>query len=230
MKPDIDLLTRSLTALIRDGSLPVDMEYTLWQSGVYSLVDCIFSSQARYFATVVPMLERRLHARPGLQDDPQLTFSAFLADVDSFGTDKIERYAREVLTRQVLAGRRKVIVCYEAAQFFVERGLETIADFRALDTVAQERLILEDLRSQVRGFGEALSRYLLMRLGSPDHIKPDVMMVRFFTRLSDWTPRVSDNKDAEVMREVLRAVAPQFSLSIAQLDGAIWLHESQRKR
>jgi len=56
------------------------------------------------------------------------------------------------------------------------------------------------------------------------------MMVRFFARLSEWILRVSDGKDAEAMREVLRAVAPQFALSIAQLDGAIWLHESQRKR
>ena len=72
----------------------------------------------------------------------------------------------EVLTRNVLAGRSKVEVCYEAAQFFARLGLERKRDLQALPAPLLEHLVSHGRPcQQVRGIGPTLGRYLLMLFG-----------------------------------------------------------------
>jgi len=214
--------------LIQRRVIRLNPNFVVWQSAAYAVVDCVYSAQANYSGGVLPMLRVRLARR--LPDDPNLALSAFIADVDGFGPDKFERYARDVLTRQVLARRRKVEICYDVARFLVQRRCEYKRDFQVLDGQTLDGLILGELPNAIRGIGPTLARYLLMLLGREDHIKPDIMMTRFFAGLSTWIPRYGHQGDAETMRTVIREVAGGMGTSAARLDNAIWLHQRAQKR
>lgn len=224
---DIDALVLALRSAVHRGRIVVDPNYIEWQSGVYAVVDCVFSAQSNYESMVLPILRERLPRR--LPDRPGLRFTEFLQDVDSFGETKWDRYGREVMANlQVISGRRKVEVCHDIASFFVERGLETKADIRTMPDSDLEGLVMGPLQSQIRGIGEALARYLLILLGLESHIKPDIMIHRFFERLSSWKPRDGDRGDAEVMRKVIATVAAELGTTPSRLDNAIWQY--QRKQ
>lgn len=195
---------------------------SIWQSGVYAVADCIFSAQSRYHSVVKPMLDRWGGIRPAMVDRAGLTFSDFMAEVDAFGDDKFEEYARQVMTRHVLAGRRKVEVCYDAARFFTARGVETAEDLRAQADL--RTLILEDFQRDIRGVGPALARYLLMLLGDEDEVKPDVHILRFWNDvgLAPAAPATV----AAAFRDAARALGT----SAARLDAAVWVFSSNGGR
>jgi hypothetical protein len=182
-------LAERLRELVVSSGVLTDSPAPPWetrQSGVYSVVDCIYRVRSHYEYVVLPML-RRLATRPGLGDCPCLKFSAFLADVDRFGPDKFTSYADHVLTRNKLAGRLKVEICYDVCRFFVDRNIETIDDIREQgDSV--EKMILEDLQLDVRGIGVSLAHQLLSQIGYEDHVNLDAMIVRFWSRMNIWTP------------------------------------------
>jgi len=227
--PNVPLLIDKLRGLVDRGPIRLE-EFIVWQSGVYALLNCVFSAQARYVEVVLPMLRTRLAKRPGLADVADLTFSAFLKDVDCFGPAKFARYGAEVLTRNVLAGRSKVEVCYESALFFARLGLERRRELQALPSPLLEHLVLSDLRREVRGIGPALGKYLLMLFGQEDHIKPDVMLIRFFRGLTSWVPRIGHQGDAEIVRAVITRVAGGLGTTPARLDHAIWQYQSRQGR
>lgn len=230
-RPDPDALAAKLHSLVIEKRINPEQAGTPWlpwQSGVYALVDCIFSARLGYKAVVLRML-RRLATRPGLEDDPNLRFSAFLADVDRFGSDKYKQYAVQVLTRNRIAGRLKVEVCYEASKFLVKRGFETIADLHDLGDKL-EPLVLKDLQAAIYGVGPALAHYLLTLFGDEDHVKLDVMIGRFWARMNDWQPRLSHDGDYQVVLETFRDVASRMGSTPARLDNAIWRYESSQAR
>jgi len=220
------VLERAVRSRVEDGAIRLDGEYIVWLSAVSCVIDCVFSAQANYSATVLPMLRHRLAAR--LPDQPDLSFNEFVADIDSFGGERFEGYAREVLTRQKLARRLKVEICYDTARFFMARGIERKSGFRTLDNESLEALLLTDLREAIRGIGPTLARYLLMLLGREDHIKPDIMMTRFFAGLSEWKPRYGHRGDADIMRQVVCSVADALGTTAARLDHAIWSYQRGR--
>ncbi|HJO26487.1 MAG TPA: hypothetical protein QF730_04490, partial [Planctomycetota bacterium] len=76
--PNEDGLCTELSRLLSEGKISIDDDFWTWESGVYGLVDCVFSSQARYESVVLPMLRERLPARPGMKDTPELKFSDFM--------------------------------------------------------------------------------------------------------------------------------------------------------
>jgi hypothetical protein len=230
-RPTPDVLALKLEPLIRESKIIPEQSGTPWlpwQSGVYALVDCIFSAQSDYKGVVLPLLSRMAN-RPNLEDNPDLCFSAFIADVDKFGSDKYEQYAIQVLTRNKIAGRLKTEICCEAARFFAKRGLETMADLHALGDKL-EPLILEDLQTTIFGIGPALAHYLLTLFGDEDHVKLDVMITRFWARMKDWQPRPSHTGDYQVVLETFRNVASHMKSTPARLDNAIWNYESSQVR
>jgi hypothetical protein len=210
-----------------ETDIKIGSEYLEWQSGVYAVIDCVFSAQAKYNSMVLPILQKRLPLRLDLQDNSELKFSAFLQDMDSFGIDKFERYANEVvLNKQKISNRRKTEICYDVCHFFVKRGFETKSDLQVLSSAALQKLVLDDLQQSIRGIGLTLAKYLLMLVGDESHIKPDTMILRFFSRLSLWQPRSSNDQDAEIIRQVITTVALKHDTTPARLDHAIWLFES----
>lgn len=173
---DSELTTR-LRAFVRDNHIQVDPHFVEYQSGVYGLVDCVFSAQVRY--VVVQRALERLSAR--LPDHPELTFQDFLDDVARLGT---EAYAAKVLTRHRLGrrpGRLKVEVTLDTARFFLTRDFPTKASFQRLSSEEAKRLVLYDLVQEVQGIGPVLARYLLLLLGYEDHVKPDTLLTRLLS-------------------------------------------------
>ncbi|HLK58463.1 MAG TPA: DUF4268 domain-containing protein, partial [Chthonomonadaceae bacterium] len=196
-----------------------------WRSGVFALVDCIFSARARYERVVLPMLKERLARR--LPDDPTLRFSDFVADIDSFKEDKFDRYATSVLNRQKLAGRLKVEVAYEAARFFAKRGSETMYSLQSKGPKLEE-MILGELRSHVRGIGPALGNYLMILLGDESRVKLDGRLVTFLTRELGWSLNPMIPADYERTTEVFRVSADMLSTTAARLENAIWRYEESK--
>ena len=225
--PDVEHLIFELEKHL-ETDIKLSSEFLEWQSGVYAVVDCVFSAQAKYDLMVLPILRKRLPLRTDLQDVAELKFSAFLQDMDSFGIDKFERYANEVvMNKQKISNRRKTEICYDVCQFFVQKGFETKSDLRLLNSAALQKLVLDDLRLSIRGIGSTLAKYLLMLIGDESHIKPDTMILRFFSRLSEWQPRFGNDQDAEIIRQVIANVALKHDTTPARLDHEIWLFESR---
>lgn len=225
-----DLLTAALADRLVEwakATLPSDDQpLPQWNSGVYAVVDCVFSAQARYYSVVWPMLTERLPLRPGLCDEVELTFSAFLADVESFGPEPWDAYGDKVLNLQVLAGRRKVEVCHEIARFFVDRGFETRGELRELGDDGIVALVLGPLQQSIRGIGPALARYLTILLGVEGQMKPDIMITRFFEQLTRAAGLGTSAPSIPVIEEVMTRAASELGTTPARLDNAIWQHMS----
>ncbi|ULH18224.1 hypothetical protein MF271_22410 (plasmid) [Deinococcus sp. KNUC1210] len=120
--PGLAELVSSLRAFVQEEGIQPDPAYIQWNSGLYAVLDCVYSSQVRYALIVLPLLQQRFPAATGLKDTLELTFSAFL---DSVGRDptpeRLEAYAANTLrTRHKIAGRLKVEVAYDVCRFFVE--------------------------------------------------------------------------------------------------------------
>lgn len=229
-----DPLALKLREFVDEHNIHPDPTFEPYKSGVYAVVDCVFSSQTKY-TTVTNAIER-LNKR--LLDQPELTFSQFLADVEQFGP---ERYKAKVLTKQVLAKRPKLDVVCEVAQFFIARGIETKADLHArypIDAVDRlgeeasqlEHLILDDLVTSVRGIGPVLASYLLVLMGYENYVKSDTQLTKLMNGLS-LTPLSSDNpQNRQEILEAIRIVAKQLGITAYRLDNALWKFESGGKK
>lgn len=253
-RPSAEQLVAALLRFIEnEPDIRMDAFQSDWRaSGVYAVLDCVFSSAARFEAVVVPTLGR-FADRTGLRDEPELTFTQFLNFVrdGQAGRPTPERFA-EVASetfgnRQKIAGRTKVEVAYDVCEFFASRGHETKADLLALpagepftcahvgETGELERLVMEHLvggtpeQGKVRGMGWALGPYLLMCLGRTDCVKPDTLLLRLIGRVNGtaWCPQ-SSGADFRLVRQALGCVGERLGHPAAAVDHALWLHESAR--
>lgn len=86
---------------------------------------------ADYMTMVLPAV-KRLGERTDLKDDPELTFSRSIQDVDHH-LCSFKSYAHEKLGNcQKIAGRTKLEVSYDVCKFFVRRVYETMESLQAL--------------------------------------------------------------------------------------------------
>jgi hypothetical protein len=191
-----------------------------WNSGLYSMLDAVFSAQSKYEIIVVPLL-KRLNVREGMSDTTERRFSDFIRDVDNHGA---EAYAVQVLNRQRVGGRLKVAVAYDCAKFLASRGYETMADLIA-DKEALKPIVLDQMRHRVVGIGPALSNYFLSLVGDENRIKLDVMLLRFLLR-AGVTLNPSIPSDYDFGLAVFTNAATSLNSTPARLDNAIWKFES----
>jgi hypothetical protein len=225
---DPEVFAANLAAEVRRLCIDPDrssIDWSPWKSGLYNVLDAVFSAQTRYDSVVMPLL-RRYHNRPGMSDCPERAFGDFVRDVDTFGGDRFERYASQVLNRQSVGGRLKVAVVYDAAQFFASRGVHTIGDMNA----AKEQLrplILDGLQSSVPGFGSALANHLLVLLGDEDRIKLDTMVLRFWSRIDSAALNPSIARDFNFALDVFTRAAQTLRTTPARLDKAVWDFETK---
>ncbi|GAA4012783.1 hypothetical protein GCM10022631_25620 [Deinococcus rubellus] len=247
MIPDRSSLIESLEQFIDQQQIQPDPQFSHWNSGVYAVLDCVFSALAKYDTVVLPTL-KRFGENTGLVDEPGLTFSAFLQDVERFPEeDRFKTYASDMMKNsQVLSGRTKVEVAYEVCKVFKRHGYNTKADLLALpkgkpaDPEAgtpvtlgvAEQLVLEGIvngippEDKVRGIGAALGPYLLMSLGFEDYVKPDTLLLRLMGRIGGWQPRAGHPGDVALIQDVITQVARSKGTTPARLDNALWRYES----
>lgn len=233
MSPDSHELSLRLAAFAQEHDFDLKTPFdTDWRkSGVYAVLDCVFSSMARYESVVVPTLAR-FGARSGLADTPDLKCSEFLAylrDGEQRPTpERFEAVAVNIFAnRQRIAQRLKVEVAYDVCAFFAEHGLETKADLQAqMQGRKLECLIVNDL--QVRGIGLALRSYLLICLGDTSFVKPDTLLLRRVGQIGDWSPRASDMDDFNLVRDAVTRAGEMLGVTPAHLDHLLWKYESQQ--
>lgn len=231
-----DNLTGRLREFVQTHQIVPDPEFKVYASGVYAVVDCVFSSQARF--GVVRNALRRLSER--LPDTPTLSFNEFLWDVQCMGE---EDYASVILTRQRIGhspSKLKVKVACDVAAFFAERGHQTKADFRLpsdpssgeskRETEVLEKLVLIDLVERRYGVGPVLGRYLLMLLSDERHVKPDTLLVRLLSEVGGQPLRNGHAEDMELIRHAVTAIATEMKTTPARLDNALWQYESSGRK
>lgn len=220
-----------LRVFVQEAGIEPDPDFRPWNSGVYAVLDCVYSAQARYASVVLPLLDVRFPANSELQDDADLTFTAFLQSVGITPTpEQFETYAADIMNnRQKLAGELKVQVAWNIAAFFAARGLETKADLLALGSDELALLVLDELVPAIRGLGPVLGRYLLLLLGLEEYIKPDTLLSRLMGRIGGWQPALGHEADMALVHEAITVIAEELKVTPARLDHALWLYESLGK-
>ena len=257
-RPDVERLTGQLLQFLDDKKIVANPNFTeeLYKSGVYSAIDCVFSSMAVYKTVVVPAINRSSQKQI-LQDVPGLRFSEYLEYVRGDSSKTLERRFEEVAKndfnyRGKISGRLKVQVAYDVCQKFVDRGLETIYDVQALPegipftcehpgTAGElEKFVIGGIAGvkgydypividlKVRGIGLALGAYLLILLGNETFVKPDTQLFKLMGRIGKWSPRTSNMEDFQLVRQVISCAAAQRNATPASLDNALWKYESDR--
>lgn len=256
-RPTVEELTIKLLDFINDGQKGIKLESydANWRkSGVYAVLDCVFSSQLRY--TGVEKALAYFSEKSSLRDDADLSFSDFLRFVrgNQHQRPSAERF-QEVASkyfgnRGKISGRTKVEVAYDVCEFFAVQGYETRADLQALpggtpftcqhpgEPGELEKLVMNRVvngaagEGKVRGMGVALGAYLLMCLGRTDFVKPDTLLLRLVGRVngSDWRPASGDAADYLLVRQAISCVAERLGHSAAGVDNALWRYESSNAK
>lgn len=210
-------LTQKLLEFVETHHIHPNPDFRGYKSGVYALVDCIFSSQARY-STVVNLISR-LNRR--FYDQETLTFTRLMQDIQKIG---VQEYSEKILTRQKIGKKLKTEIVLEAAQFLAGRSFETKDDLLALEIKELEKLILVDLVREVYGIGSVVAEYLLILLSNEQYIKADTHIMRLMQELAG--PAVT----ADEAREAITTVAKAKYCTPARLDNALWTFESGQKK
>lgn len=251
--PTAQRLTADLLAFLERTGVQPYPRFTeeAHPSGVYAVLNCVFSAQANFERVVLPAL-RRFGPNSGLHDTPNLRFSDFVQYVQGGQAVPDETRYREVAEqafnyRGVLSGRLKVQVAYDVCQFFIAHGLETRQDVQALPQGAPytcehpgtpgrlEELVMHGLvnnqppGSKVRGMGLALGAYLMICLGNESYVKPDSLLLRLMGEIGGWSPRAGNEADFTLIRQAVSCVAAQKNATPASLDNALWRFESTRE-
>lgn len=255
-RPTVEELSAKLLDFVQDKQNGIELaEYdTNWRkSGVYAVLDCVFSAQAKFDTVVVPTL-KRFSEHSALEDREELTFTEFLNFVrgEQIGRPAEVRFAevaRDVFgNSQKISGRTKVEVAYDVCEFFASQGYETKAALQALpsglpftcqhsgEPSELEKQIMNRMvngmaaEGKVRGMGLALGAYLLICLGRTDFVKPDTLLLRLVGRIgaSDWQPKSGDFQDYLLVRQAISCAAERLGYPAAGLDNALWRYETDR--
>lgn len=248
--PDSLALCERIATFVRGKGLDIQTPFDSdWRkSGVYAVLDCVFSSMAKFESVVQPTLQR-FEERSGLRDTPELTFSEFLAYMreDSEGRPSVERFAfiaAEIFgNRQKIAGRLKAEVAYDVCEFFVHNGYETKANLQRLMEFSEtekrsslEILVMDRLAGgkpgpdKVRGIGLALGAYLLICLGDTSYVKPDTLLLRRVGEIGEWSPRPGNTTDFQLIRQAITCAGQELGIRPAHLEYLLWKYESQRQK
>lgn len=206
-----------------------------WRHMGLVIIDAVFSLQARYDATVRPMLARYCDAAPGLSWDEVNESSLPEHDaqhlLEFLGPMPLEqRYA--ILNRQLApgtargrsGGRPKAEVVTEVAETLVRRDAFTRQDFAAL---ASDDTTLEwDVR-KVTGVGLACWKYML-NLSGAEVSKPDTMVLRWLTGITG-NVAISALDAATLIESATRNLDEQgVHVTVRQVDHLVWRKASGR--
>lgn len=213
----MEKLTDQLLQFLDDEKIVANPNFTeeLYKSGVYAVLDCVFSSMAKFETVVVPALNR-FKEKSGLQDVPKLTFSEYLEHVRGNLSKTIEQRFEEVaqndfVNGQKISKRLKVQIAYDVCQRFVDKKWETLKDIQGLPkgdpftcenpgtSGELEKFVMGGIAGfkgydypidpdlKVRGIGLALGAYLMILLGDETFVKPDTLLLRLMGQIGDPT-------------------------------------------
>ena len=184
------------------------------------ILDDIFSLQAHYETMTLPAVKR--YARRFLNGDlytANYSIDDFIKDVDEVG---FEYLMNSVLNRQVVGGKRKIVVCYEVAKTLQKLGIQTMEDFASYD----DKEFLEHSIRYVKGVGNAAIDYLFMMAGDNNRVKPDIHIHHCI--LDATGVNVSDAECQTLFKEVSEELKKEYPfITPRYLDGLVWAYYSK---
>jgi len=231
---------RALKKLISDEGGPdaLDTPRGYRHLGI-SILDAVFSLQANYDTTVVPLLQRYCEAAPSLswptRDDisgPEHTAQDLL---DLLGTlDNKSRF--NLLNRQIAPGTSrskrgpmlKADAVIRVAEVLVSQGVFTRDEFTQVTDSDNEKSSksLEKSVCATPGIGVACWRYLL-NLSGTQAVKPDTMILRWMAKTLGERP--SPKAAAQLIEDAtVRLRKDGVDVTVRQIDHLIWRTESGR--
>lgn len=196
-----------------------------YQSLSVCILDCVYSLQARYFSSTVPVVER--YAAKYMNGDRFAagdTLEDLMNNITAAGG--YAAFASNVLqNKQKLARQLKSQVCFELARKLNLLHINTKEDFQNFDSVE----ILEIVINSVKGIGTAGLNYLFMLAGDPNRCKPDVHIHHC---IKDACGRdVSDYECQILLTDAVSALRKTYPyLTVALLDSIIWQKYQIRNR
>ncbi len=197
-----------------------------YNSLVFCIMDCIFSSQAIYESHVKPVLERYAKHRLEVEGVRALyvnqTLDSFIEDVDNMGgcAAFVENI---IINKQKLSGRLKMEVCYDLASvLYSELGIKDLNDFRKyMNNDIQQ---LESTIKSVRGMGVALTPYLFMLAGDEDYCKPDIHIRKCVKNVCGRD--FSADEIQTLFKGAVDIIKVRFAdIKVKYLDHIIWLNK-----
>ena len=191
------------------------------------LLDAIWSLGVHYDRHVVPVLTRYRTLRQAAHADADRdTATALLAVIHQAGGP--EAFADLLQNKQRTSTRPgaplKAAAVEQAAQVFVERGIDTPASL--LSEVASDHDELKRKWREIPGqrSSDVGWRYLLLLAGAQE-VKADRMVRRFVTEALGGAP-----VNATRAAELLAAAASRLSVEVRALDHAVWRYQRRRPR
>lgn len=198
---------------------------------VMTAVDSIFSIQAKYASTIVPLVQRfRDYVKSKGFDDDAFTPKDFICmfkdwDYDKLAEDVFKNKQRTSSTNGIL----KAEAVYNAMDMFNHNNIQSKNDLLNSPYIEE---IEKEWRS-IKGQGSGITwRYFLMGCGIKTYFKDDTWIYRFFINELGY-------KDIEVGNyeklkiyfkkeyKELQTLYPQ--LTVRKLDNVIWEYMSTRK-
>jgi len=188
-----------------------------YQSLSTCIIDCVYSLQARYFSTTVPVVDR--YAAVYMNGDRFAagdTLDNLIENITNAGG--YLSFATNILrNNQKLSGQLKSQVCFEVARKLKLLHINTKEDFQNFESVE----LLEIVINSVKGMGIAALNYLFMLAGDPNRCKPDVHIHECIVEACGSD--VSDNDCQKLLAdavEILKVDYPKLTVSL--LDSIIW--------
>jgi hypothetical protein len=191
------------------GSLPTPDGY---QSSALAVIDAVFSARVRY--KIVQMVIDRVMTRTGETDRLGFTVSRLLSFLEPLAEEShVENDDQRLVAwfgnAQMSPGTKttKARTVLDTCRALVSAGIESRGDFESVEEVGSAI-------STVPGVGDTTVRYLVLLLGNPNLVKPDVWVTRWLEAVLD-RPIQGKQRPAQIAQLVERAIA----LACANLDG-----------
>jgi hypothetical protein len=198
------------------------------------ILDAVYSLQANYDSTVVPLLQRYCEAVPGLSwplpegRRPEHTAQDL---IDFLTTLDIEARL-DLLNRQLAPGTSrsrkgpvlKVDAAIAVAKTLLAEGISTRDDFvqRAHEPHVEKKV------RDLPGIGIACWRYLL-NLSGAENVKPDTMILRWLngTLGEQHSPKAA----AKIIEDATALLQGEgIHVTVRQIDHLIWRTQSEKSR
>lgn len=195
-----------------------------YQSMAICIIDCVYSLQARYYSSTIPVVER--YAQHYLNNNILSSsdgVSALIKHItDTGGPDQ---FAKKILkNEQRSGGVLKAEVCLNLARYLSFLHIETVEDFRKFE----EPKLLEIVIRGVKGIGNAGTNYLFMLAGDPDRCKPDTHIHHC---VRDACGEDINDEGCQVLfTEVVKELKKEYpDMTVAKLDRIIWKEYQSKK-
>lgn len=196
-----------------------------YKSMAICIIDCIYSLRAKYYSVTVPIIER--YAKVFMNNDKYASnnnLKELINNIDNNGGPKI--FAENILkNKQQIGGRLKSEVCYDLSKRLLSIGINTIADFNNYEN----KELLDNIISSVKGIGDAGKNYLYMLTGDQNKCKPDVHIHHF---LIDVCGRDFTNIECQIIfQNIVKKLKQDYSkLTVRSLDNIVWEKYQSRNR